>query len=282
MDSTIGEAIYRTIQYIRKEPVFEKLEWLNSTQWWKKEEIENLQLSKLKKILRNAYSHIPYYQKTLKPYLDIIHHLQSVSELISLPFLTKQKIHDNFHLLQNPIYKGRISTESTSGSTGDPMKFVHDRNGGAFARALSYREHQWYDLHIGCREARFYGIPMDFKAKHKEKLKDFLMNRKRFCVFDLSEDSLKRYYRMINRYQPEYIYGYTSAIFEFIQFMRNNNLRFKKDFLKAVIVTSEVLLIDHRKIIESYLNVPVINEYGCSEVGIIAAECPEHGLHISA
>ena len=282
MSVNIGKIVYRTIQNFRKEPVFEKLKWLESTQWWSREQIEQFQLRKLKEILKCALSKIPYYQQTLKPYTDLIQNLQSVAELNSLPFLTKQQIRENFNLLQNPQFKGRIKTESTSGSTGDPMQFVHDRNGGAFARAISYREHKWYDLNVGDREARFYGLPMDFNAKFKEKLKDFFMNRKRFCVFDLSEDSLHRYYQIINSYQPIYIYGYTSAVFEFINFMKNHNLKFKRDFIKAIIVTSEVLVPEQRMIMESYLNVPVINEYGCSEVGIIAAECPYHGLHISA
>jgi phenylacetate-CoA ligase len=282
MNAKTAASIYRVIQGIRKEPIFEKLKWLESTQWWPKNELEQLQLSKLKEILICALEKIPYYKQNFKPYSDLIYNLQSVSELKSIPFLTKQQIRDNFSLLQNPEFKGRTSTESTSGSTGDPMQFVHDRSGGAFARAMSYREHKWYNLYIGEKEARFYGIPMDPKARYKERVKDFLMNRKRFSVFDLSESSLNSYYNRINTYKPAYIYGYTSAIFEFIKFMKNHNLKFKGSFLKALIVTSEVLVTEQRELIETYLNVPVINEYGCSEVGIIAAECPQHGLHISS
>jgi len=282
MSVDIAKAVYRTIQWGRQEPVFEKLKWLESTQWWSREELEQLQVRNLKKILKCALKNIPYYQQTFKNYADLINNLKSVSELSSLPVLTKQQIRANFNLLQNPIFKGRTKTDSTSGSTGDPMQFVHDRDGGAYARALMYREHKWYNLHVGDREARFYGIPMDFDANIKERIKDFLMNRKRFSVFNLSEDSLSRYYEIIDNYQPSYIYGYTSAIFEFINFIKNRNLRFKGDFIKAIIVTSEVLVNEQREIMESYLNVPVVNEYGCSEVGIIAAECPHNRLHISA
>lgn len=282
MNAITAASIYRIIQGIRKEPIFEKLKLLESTQWWSPKELEQLQLFKLKKILICALENIPYYKRSFKLFSDLIYNFQSVSELSSIPFLTKQQIRDNFGLLQNPEFKGRISMESTSGSTGDPMQFVHDRSGGAFARALSYREHKWYNLNIGEKEARFYGIPMDPKAKFQERVKDFLMNRKRLSVFNLSKPSLNSYYYRINRYKPAYIYGYTSAIFEFINFMKNHNLKFKGNFLKAVIVTSEVLVIEQRKLIENYLNVPVINEYGCSEVGIIAAECPYHGLHISS
>ena len=280
--SIIATTVYRTIQGIRKEPVFEKLKWLESTQWWSRDKIEQMQLTQLRQILLHAFHTIPYYQKTFAPYANLLDNLQSVSQLSQLPFLTKAQIRENFTLLRNPSFEGRIQIESTSGSTGDPMQFIHDRSAGAFARAISYREHNWYDINIGDKEARFYGIPMDHYAKFRERIKDILMNRRRFCVFNLSDDALGNYYSNINHYKPKYIYGYTSAVFELIHFMKRNNLKFKGDFIKAVIVTSEVLMKEHRDIMESYLEVPVVNEYGCSEVGIIAAECPHHGLHISA
>ena len=282
MNAKTARILYQAIQDFRKEPVSEKLKWLETTQWWSREEIARYQLNKLKEILVYALEKIPYYQQSFKAHSNLIRHLKSISELSSLPFLTKEQLRHNFSSLQNPGFKGRILIDSTSGSTGDPMRFVHDRTAGAFARALLYREHRWHNLDIGEKEARFYGTPLDASIKFKEKIKDFMMNRKRFCVYDLSESSLRLYHKKINSYRPPYLYGYTSAIFELISFMRNQNLRFQGNFLKAIIVTSEVLVDEQRELMESYLKVPVINEYGCSEVGIIAAECPRHGLHISA
>ncbi len=282
MRATTAKFLYRTIQRLRKEPVCQTLDWLESTQWWTREQIERYQLDKLKRILVYALENVPYYQENFKPYEKLIYNLQSLSELGALPLLTKENVRRYFTSLQNSSFKGRTLTDSTSGSTGDPMRFIHDRSAGAFARALLYREHRWHNLDIGEKEARFYGMPMDSRIKFREKIKDFLMNRKRFGVYDLSENSLKQYVEIINKYQPPYIYGYTSAIFELINFMKNHGLHFIDNFLRAVIVTSEVLVEEQRTLMESYLNVPVINEYGCSEFGIIAAECPHHGLHISA
>lgn len=282
MKSTTAKFLYRTIQRLRKEPVFQTLNWLESTQWWTREQIERYQLDKLKQILVYALENVPYYQENFKQYEKLIHNFQSLTDLGSLPFLTKENVRRYFTSLQSSSFKGRTLTDSTSGSTGDPMRFIHDRNAGAFARALLYREHRWHNLDIGEKEARFYGMPMDSRIKFREKIKDFLMNRKRFGVYNLSQNSLKQYVEIINKYQPPYIYGYTSAIFELINFMKNHSLHFTDNFLRAVIVTSEVLVEEQRTLMESYLNVPVINEYGCSEFGIIAAECPHHGLHISA
>ncbi len=102
--------------------------------------------------------------------------------------------------------------ESTSGSSGNPLRFKVDREFAAGFRAEMYRGHQWAGLDVGAKEARFYGIPMDSYANAKERVKDFLMNRKRFSVLDLSDASMKEYWQALNRFQPQYLYGYTSAL----------------------------------------------------------------------
>ncbi len=271
-----------TVQGVRGEPVLEKLKYLEKTQWLSNKELEDIQILELKKILIYSLKNVPYYQKSFKPYSDLICKLRFIEEIEALPLISKRQIQANFNNLQSSNYKGKVATESTSGSLGDPFKFKMDRNAAAFNRALICREHKWFGLDIGAKEARFYGMPMDFIPNMKERIKDFLMNRKRFDVFDLSEDRLAHYYKLINEYQPEYLYGYTSAVSEFIRFMKLRNLMFKKTFLKAVIVTSEVLYEDDRQLMESWLEVPVVNEYGTSELGVIASQCPSGRMHISS
>jgi len=46
-------------------------------------------------------------------------------------------------------------------------------------------------------QARFYGIPMDFIGYQKEHLKDFLTDRFRFPVFDLSDAVLEKFLKSI-------------------------------------------------------------------------------------
>lgn len=258
------------------------MEYLEKTQWLSPREIEEIQIRKLKDILEYSLENVPYYRKTLGPHSNVIHNIRSVSEINVLPLLTKQEIQSHFNELQSGNFVGKIAVESTSGSTGDPFKFKLDRNASSFHRALSYREHRWYGLDVGAKEARFYGIPMDFLPNMKERVKDFLMNRRRYTVFDLSPDKLYEYHERIDDYKPDYIYGYTSSVFEFVRFLKLKGLKLSPPFLKAIIVTSEVLFEEDRVLMESYLQVPVVNEYGTSELGIIAAQCPHGNMHLSS
>ena len=48
-------------------------------------------------------------------------------------------------------------------------------------------------------EARFYGIPLEVIPYCKEKLKDLLMNRVRFPVFDLSDHVLSQFVKRFKK-----------------------------------------------------------------------------------
>ena len=71
-----------------------------------------------------------------------------------------------------------------------------------------------------------------------------------------------------------YLNGYTSAIVLFARFLKDRNIILKEmcPSLNICIVTSEKLFERDKKLIEESIGVPVINEYGASEVGLIAFE----------
>jgi phenylacetate-CoA ligase len=52
--------------------------------------------------------------------------------------------------------------------------------------------------------------------------------------------------------------------------------------LKAVVTTAEMLYPDQRALLERTFVCPVINEYGSSECGHMAGECPAGSLHVAA
>src|SRR5690606_13193902 len=70
----------------------------------------------------------------------------------------------------------------------------------------------------------------------------------------------------------DYINGYTSSIVQFAKFLQRKSIVLKKicPTLKACIVTSEMLFEDDKKLLETSLGIPIINEYGAAELGLIA------------
>ncbi len=183
--------------------------------------------------------------------------------------------------LQSRLSSGfrRINTYvgKTSGSSGAPFVFAKDR----FCHALSWagfdRCYNWHGINLNrSLQARFYGIPLDRYGNIREHVKDRLSLRRRFPIFDLSEPKMEGFLRRFKKRSFEYINGYTSAILLFSKFLYKKGLVLKDvcPRLRLCIVTSERLFPEDKVQIEKAMGVPVLNEYGANEVGLIAFENP--------
>jgi len=107
---------------------------------------------------------------------------------------------------------------------------------------------------------------------YKERLKDKLSNRFRFSVFDMSDKQLAKNVKLFGNTNFEYLYGYSNALTLFAKYLERKNSVLKDNCgsLKACIATSETLFENDKKLLEKQFGVPVINEYGCAELGLIA------------
>ncbi len=90
-----------------------------------------------------------------------------------------------------------------------------------------------------------------------------------------------RFFKAMRRSKPKYIYGYPSAIFAFAKSLQTKGYYGADIGLRVIICTGETLLNFQRKVIEDFFRCRVVNEYGCSELGIIAFECENRKLHLS-
>jgi phenylacetate-CoA ligase len=196
-----------------------------------------------------------------------------------LPILNKknlqkpllQRLSDGYTL--KSIYRNK-----TSGSSGDPFVFAKDKYCHALTWASNIYRFGWYGLDFNTSyQARFYGIPLDFIGNKKERFKDFLSNRFRFQIFDLSDAVLEKFLTHFRNKKFDYINGYTSSIVLFAKFLQRKNIVLTTvcPTLKACMVTSEMLFEDDKVLLEKQLGVPIINEYGASELDLIAFQNPE-------
>jgi len=183
--------------------------------------------------------------------------------------------------LQIPLQE-RISKEyslkqcyvnKTSGSSGTPFIFAKDKYCHALTWASNMYRFSWYDIDFNTSyQARFYGIPMDFIGNKKERLKDFLSHRFRFSIFDLSDVVLEGFLNHFKTKKFDYINGYTSSIVLFAKFLQQKNIVLKTicPSLKVCMVTSEMLFEADKILLEKQFGIPIVNEYGASELDLIA------------
>jgi len=192
----------------------------------------------------------------------------------SVPIITKKHLQQPLEQRLSDGYTTKnVYVNKTSGSSGDPFIFAKDKWCHALTWAEIINRFGWYNIDFNrSMQARFYGIPLDKKGYYKERLKDYFSNRFRFSVFDLSDTAFENTLAKFKTTQFDYINGYTSSIVQFAKYLKRKNILLKSvcPTLRACIVTSEMLFDDDKLLLETQFGLPVINEYGASELDLIA------------
>lgn len=194
----------------------------------------------------------------------------------SVPVMTKAH-------LQQPISKRlskgynlkNVYLNKTSGSSGKPFIFAKDKWCHAMTWAEITNRFSWYNIDFNTsKQARFYGIPLNKKSYYKERLKDWFSKRYRFSVFDLSDTAFKMAVKKFKTTAFDYINGYTSSLVQFAKYLERENILLTTvcPSLKVCITTSEMLFEDDKALMEKQFGVPIVNEYGASELDLIAFE----------
>jgi len=178
-----------------------------------------------------------------------------------------------------------VYVNKTSGSSGHPFVFAKDKASHALTWAVIMDRFQWYGIDFNhSLQARFYGIPLDAIGYRKERLKDWLSHRYRFPIFDLSDAKLEGILKHFKRKSFDYINGYTSSIVLFAKYLKRQNIVLKTvcPSLKVCMVTSEMLFESDKNLLEIQLGVPIVNEYGASELDLIAFQNPDGEFQVNS
>lgn len=193
-----------------------------------------------------------------------------------LPVLNKKNLQKPLLERLSEGYSAKNSyVNKTSGSSGTPFIFAKDKYCHALTWATNIYRFGWYGIDFNTSyQARFYGIPMDFIGNKKERFKDFLSHRFRFSIFDLSDEILEKILKKFQNKKFDYINGYTSSIVLFAKFLQKRNIVLTTicPTLKVCMVTSEMLFEEDKLLLEKQFGIPIVNEYGASELDLIAFE----------
>ena len=203
-----------------------------------------------------------------------------------LPIMTKKDFQKPLleRLSKNYNLKN-VYVNKTSGSSGDPFVFAKDKYCHTMTWANIINKFSWFGIDFNSSlQARFYGIPLDFIGNKKERLKDFLSNRYRFTIFDLSDVFLEKVLVKFQSKKFDYINGYTSSIVLFAKFLEQKKIVLNQvcPSLKCCVVTSEMLFDADKLLMEQQFGVPIINEYGASELDIIAFQNPDGDWQVNS
>ncbi|HEY8500334.1 MAG TPA: phenylacetate--CoA ligase family protein [Clostridia bacterium] len=281
--AAIRNIVFPMLKYAKHNNTLEYLANLNKTQFMPTDEIINIQKEKLSKLLLHCVNYIPAYQsfKEMVPLIE----KNPTEALIHFPILTKQQVNDRQDIFILPgIDKSALIANRSGGSTGQPVRFFIDRPTSENSEAARWRALSWWDISIGDKCLMVWGNPLELNNHQKliYNMKErFLKNIIFVSAYSLNPKSIHNYARTINTAKPEYFYGYASALYLLAQLIIKSNIQIKHR-PKVIVSTAETLYDFQRKTIEKAFQCRVINEYGARDAGIIAYECKNGKMHISA
>lgn len=213
----------------------------------------------------------PFYQELIGE--------KTIENWDDLPVLNKKNLQRPLaERLSKGFSRKNCYINKTSGSSGDPFIFAKDKYCHGMTWASNIYRFGWFGIDFNrSYQARFYGIPLDFIGNKKERFKDFLGHRFRFSIFDMSDAVLENILVKFKNKKFDYINGYTSSIVLFAKFLKKKNIVLNEicPTLKVCIVTSEMLFEEDKVLLKNQFGVPIVNEYGASELDLIAFENPE-------
>jgi phenylacetate-CoA ligase len=255
---------------------------MDNSQWWSSEKIEALRLERLRSLLIEVGTNVPYYRDCFTRLGFDPGAINSLADLQKLPFLTKFIIRTEGDRMKSEVAQG-LARLNTGGSSGEPLIFFIGKERVSHDVAAKWRATRWWDVDIGDPEIVVWGSPIELGAQDRfRQIRDKLFRTQLIPAFEMSEQKLDQFVADIRAMRPKMLFGYPSALKHIALHAEKNGITMSDLGIKVAFVTSERLYDDQREIISRIFQCRVANGYGGRDAGFIAHECPSGGMHITA
>jgi phenylacetate-CoA ligase len=255
---------------------------MERSQWLPAAELEQLQISRLRKFLLRIGRDVPYYRELFATLDFDPGKLTALSDLQRLPLAGKADIRANTDKLK-AVNASRLERFSTGGSTGEPLIFYRGKERVSHDVAAKWRATRWWGVDIGDPEIVVWGSPIELGSQDRVRLlRDRFLRTELLSAFEMSNANLLQFIQRIKKLRPRMLFGYPSSLALMAEYASSNGYAVDNLGIKVIFVTSERLYPYQREQIEETFGAPVANGYGGRDAGFIAHECPHGALHITA
>jgi phenylacetate-CoA ligase len=258
------------------------MEEANRNQHMSQDELQALQFHKLSALLDHAYQTVPHYREKFDSLGIKPDGIRTWEDFRRIPVLTKDEYRRETSKLISTRLRTPIYPLHTSGSTGSPTRFYLSQASSAAANISRIRALRWWGIDLGDREVRLStdssrivsGFWNPVKRRWKRFYRDRLMNRRSFPSNELTPQFMEELWDFTLRYRPRYLFGYGSALYTLAEFLKQRGYDGQQLELAAVVTYAEALYKWQVDAIGEAFGCPVVDEYGATEVGVIAYSHP--------
>jgi phenylacetate-CoA ligase len=246
---------------------------------WSREQLQQHQLSALQRLVRHAYEHTDLYRQLFDKAGVKPADLRTLDDFSHWPTVDKQTLRDAFPhaAIARGTQPSRLVTATTSGSTGEPLRFVLDVDTVAHKIAGNWRSMELAGYRVGRDRLLQFSPDGRVVGQWARHLGDLLVRR--WCLDPLSLDCAQAV-TILRRVQPTVLFGWTSYLRTLAQYLIERGQQWP---VRSVIATSEMLRAEDRELIGRAFAAPVYDQYGSTEFGRLATEhAGSRGLLINA
>jgi phenylacetate-CoA ligase len=257
----------------------------NNREFYSEEQWQDYQSKELQKVLKHAFSNVPYYNKRFIQCGIGVKELEefSIDRMNELPMLTKEdlrKFGQTELMANNFDRKGGFL--NSSGSTGTPVSIYYSYDLHRKWNALcESRMRSWAGINyempramIGGRKILGYnsGLKKNFRFNYSEK-------QMYISAYHIYPESLNQINKALLSHKIEYMTGYAYSNYVLAKLFLDSGIQPPK--MKAVLVSSEMLTKEMRKTLQEAYKCPVFDAYSGVEACGLISESPEGQLLFS-
>jgi phenylacetate-CoA ligase len=277
--NNIFEYIFLPINdIVTGQSVYRHLHFLNSSQYWTREQINNYQITKLRQLILHAVSTVPYYRELFSGLGLHPEDIQKPEDLHKIPILTKATIQkkgiDIF--TSTGISRSDRIQSSSSGSTGEPLFYYNTKDAYSMNLASSLRGWYWMGYRLGDNYIKLSQNPRNMPIK---RIQDKMSRNLYLATNPLNDSNFEFILKEIERYKPKIIRCYPDPLLFLARYKQNRSEFSYKP--QAITTTGNTLYSATRAEIEAAFGCKIFDSYSC-EGNSTVFECPTHTCYHSA
>ncbi len=128
---------------------------LEESQFWPRERLEKQQIERLRRLLVHASLHVPFYREMFRKLGFDPQAITSLGDIEQLPILGKTDIAHQAERFVSEIAQKPTVWLQTTGTTGQPFRFVRTREAESYKIGCRLRFRHWYGIE---RDSRLLNV----------------------------------------------------------------------------------------------------------------------------
>jgi phenylacetate-CoA ligase len=280
--SILPDAIWPAIAGPRAASLLALQYQLEQSEWLPPEELKQNQFRQLQGVIQHAGASVPYYSKRfMESGIDTNAPLDD-AKWNNIPLLTRvdiQQAADTLISTAIPKTHGKMTSISTSGSTGMPVTIKGTGLTQLFWLALTLRDHLW----SGMDPAKKFAAVRFMKKGGAEfpgerhngwggATDPVFVTGPSFVLNIMTP--VEKQIEWLQQNSPDYLLTYPSNLMALMTHCRDNDVTIPP--LQLIGTFGEILFPEIRDAAKDTWGVRIADMYSTNEVGYVALQCPEH------